>query len=75
MIQYKVKLTDDSPMQCKPYPLAYVLREELQNDANSMLEMGVAKPATSPYVSPIVMVKNKDSSYRVYVWTLGSWTR
>ena len=29
-----------------------------------MLEMGVVRPSTSPYMSPIVMVRKKDGSNR-----------
>ena len=43
------------------------MREELRNEVDSMLETGVARPSTSPYVSPIVMVKKKDGSNRVCV--------
>ena len=41
VIQHRVKLIDDTPICCKPYPLPYAMREELQNEADSMLEMGV----------------------------------
>ena len=61
------KLTDDTPVRCKPYPLPYAMREELRNKVDTVLEMGVMRPSTSPYVSPIVMVKKKDGSNRVCV--------
>ena len=67
VIQHIVKLTDDTPICCKPYPLPYAIREELWNEGNSMLEMGVVRPSTSSYVSSIVMVKKKDGSNRVCV--------
>ena len=66
MIQHKLKLTDDTPKRCKPYPLPYAMREELQNEVDSMLEMGVTSPSTSPYASAIIMVKKMDG-YRVCV--------
>ena len=44
VIQHRVKLTDDTPICCKPYPLLYAMREELQNEVDSMLEMGVGRP-------------------------------
>ena len=43
------------------------MREELRNEVDSMLEVGVVRPSTSPYASPIVMVKKKDGSNRVCV--------
>ena len=43
------------------------MRKELQNEVDSMLEMGVVRPSTLPYASPIVMVKKKDGSNRVCV--------
>ena len=66
-IQHRVKLTYDTPIRCKPYPLPYAMREELRNEVDSMLEMGVVRPSTSPYASSIIMVKKKDGSNRVCV--------
>ena len=65
VIQHQIRLTDDTPIRCKPYPLPYAMREELRNEVDTMLEMGVVKPSTSPYMSPIIMVKKKDCSNRV----------
>ena len=67
MIQHRVKLTHDTPISCKPYPLLYAMREELRNEVDSMLEMGVVRPSTSPYASAIVTVKKKDGSNRMCV--------
>ena len=67
VIQHRVKLTDDTPIRCKPYPLLYTIREELRNEVGSILEMGVVRPLTSPYASPFVMVKKKDGSNRMCV--------
>ena len=51
----------------KPYPLPYAMREELRKEVETMLEMGVVRPSTSSYTSPMVMVKKKDGSNRVCV--------
>ena len=67
VIQHRVKLTDDTPICCKPYPLPFAMKEELQNQVDSMLEMGVVRPSTSPYASSIVMVMKKDGSNRVCI--------
>ena len=67
VIQQQIRLTDDTPIRCKPYPLPYAMREELRNEVDVMLEMGVVRPSTLPYASPIVIVKKKDGSNRVCV--------
>ena len=67
VIQHQIKLTDNTPISCKPYPLPYTMREELRNEVDTMLEMGVVRLSTSPYASPIVMVKKKDGSNSVCV--------
>ena len=59
VIQHQIKLTDDTPIICKPYPLPYDMREELRKEVDSMLEMGVVRLSTLPYASPIVMVKSR----------------
>ena len=61
--QHRVKLTDDTPIHCKPY----AMKKELRNEVESLLEMGVVRPSTSPYTSPIVMVKKKGICKRVCV--------
>ena len=55
---------NDTPIRYYPYK-RYAMSEELQNEVNSMLEIGVVRPSTSPYTSPIVMFKKKDDSNRV----------
>ena len=70
VIQHQIKLTDnkltdDTPIRFKPYPLPYAMGKELRNEVDTVLEMGVVRPSTSP----IVMVKKKDDSNRVCVDT------
>ena len=63
VVQDRVKLKDNTPIRCKPYPLRYAKREELRNQVDSMLEVGEIRPSASP----IVMVKKKDGLNRVCV--------
>ena len=67
VIQHQIRLTEDMPIGCKPYPLPYAMREELRDEVDTMLEMGVVRPSTSPYASSVIMVKKKDGSNRVCV--------
>ena len=53
VIQHQNKLTGDTPIRCKPYPLPYAMREELRDEVDTMLEMGVVRPSTSSYASDV----------------------
>ena len=44
VIQHEIKLADDMPIRCKPYPLLYAMREELRNEVDAMLEIGAMRP-------------------------------
>ena len=61
VIQHRMKLADETPIPCMPYPLPYAMREDLRNEVDSVLEMGVVTPSMSSYTLPIVMVKKKDA--------------
>ena len=65
VIQHRMKLTDDTPIHCKPYTLPYSMREKLWNEVDSMLEKGVVRPSMSPYASLNITVKKKECSSRV----------
>nr|GEW76552.1 hypothetical protein [Tanacetum cinerariifolium] len=43
------------------------LLDAIEIMVKELLEAGVIKPSNSPFDSPIVMVKNKDNSWRMYV--------
>ena len=47
VIQHQIRLTDDMPIRCKPYPLPYAMREELINEVDAMLEMAVVRSSMS----------------------------
>ena len=51
MIQHQIKLIDDTSIRCKPYLLPYAIREELRNEVDTMLEMGVVRPSTTVLVA------------------------
>ena len=42
-------------------------RNAVESEIQRLLENGVASPSTSPWASPIVMVKKKDGSWRICV--------
>ena len=59
-IEHKINLVDKEPVHLKPYPLPYALWQELKDEIREMLDMGVIRKSSSPYASPVVIVKKKD---------------
>lgn len=64
VVQHSVKLKSDDPVHKKPYPVPYALRERMQKEIDNMTEVGIIEPSTSPYASPVVLVRKDDSSIR-----------
>ena len=60
VIELKIDLTDDRPIRCKPYP--YAKRGEIREEIKNMMDTGIVRESSSPYASPLVVVKKNDGS-------------
>ena len=67
VIEHKIDLTDDRPIRCKPYPLPYAKRGEIREEIKNMMDTRIVRELSSPYASPLVVVKKKDGSNRMCV--------
>ena len=67
LAQHHIKLTSDQPVRSRPYPVPYSLRVSLKKDITDMMTMGVIRESSSPYASPVVVVKKKDNTNRICV--------
>ena len=67
LAQHHIKLTSDEPVRSRPYPVPYSMRESLRKDIANMIKMGVIGESSSPYASPVLVVKKKDNTNRVCV--------
>ena len=67
VIEHSIDLTDDRPSRCKPYPLPYAKRGEIREERKNMMDTGIVRESSSPYASPLVVVKKKDGSNRMCV--------
>lgn len=65
--EHQIHLTTNDPVYQKPYPLPFALREALSQEIDVMLRLQVIEPSTSPYASPVVMVKKPDNAIRVCI--------
>ena len=60
LVQHHIKLTSDEPVRSRPYPVPYS-RESLRTDIADMIKIGVIRESSSPYASPVVLVKKKTT--------------
>lgn len=51
----------------RPYRYPAIQKTEIENMIQEMLKMGIIRESTSPFSSPIIMVKKKDGSWSMCV--------
>ena len=63
-LYHDVRLTSESPVRIKQYPLPFASVKTIEEEVRTMLDMGVIEASSSPYCSPVVLVGKKDGSTR-----------
>ena len=66
-LQHEVVTGDAPPIKQLPRRVPFALREELSKLVGDMLVTGVIEESSSPWSSPIVLVRKKDGSLRLCV--------
>jgi hypothetical protein len=56
-----------TPVAVRPYRYPQLLKDEIERQCSDMLEQGVIQPTTSPFSSPVLLVKKSDGSWRFCV--------
>lgn len=60
---HKIPLIAGSqPVNMRSYRIPYIQKAEVEKQVREMLESGIIQPSSSPYASPIILVKKKDGS-------------
>ncbi|WOH05104.1 hypothetical protein DCAR_0624517 [Daucus carota subsp. sativus] len=63
-----IPLKDGSvPVSSNPYRCPYVQKNEIEKIVKEMLASGIVRHSTSPFASPVLLVRKKDLSWRLCV--------
>ena len=64
-IDHKIPLKDGTEaINVRPYRYAYFQKTEIENQVQDMLNAGLIRLSTSPFSSPVLLVKKKDGTWR-----------
>ena len=67
LAEHRIELSSSDPVRLRPYPLPYNMRVVVEKEVQDMLKLGVIEPTSSPYSSPLHLVRKKDGSFRPVV--------
>ena len=67
IIRHKIDTGDARPIKQPPYRVSQTQKAEIENQIETMLSQEVIKVSTSPWSSPVVLVKKKDGTTRFCV--------
>lgn len=65
--QVAIDLQNTDPVVYRPYRLAMKEKEIVRDIVNELLENDIVRHSTSPYASPVVLVRKKTGDYRLCI--------
>ncbi|KAJ4753430.1 polyprotein [Rhynchospora pubera] len=67
-IDHQIPLTPGAkPVNLRPYRYSYFQKLEIEKIVEELLNNSIIQPSTSPYASPVLLVKKKDVGWRMCI--------
>ncbi|UYV82809.1 hypothetical protein LAZ67_22000949 [Cordylochernes scorpioides] len=66
-IKHKIDTSDYPPVRQRPYRVSPAERRVIQSEVEKMMETKIIRPSSSPWASPVILVRKKDGSLRFSV--------
>lgn len=66
-VEMHIKCTTDEPIVYRPYRMSMHEKGILRSLINDLLQNNIIRESTSPYASPVLLVKKKTGDYRMCV--------
>ena len=67
LIEFQIDTGDTTPLRQRARRMPFAVRKEVARQLHAMQETGVVQPSSSPWASPVVLVRKKDGSHRFCV--------
>lgn len=67
LTEHKIRMKTDTPIRLRYFPKNPKMREIIYAQVDELLQKKLIEPSSSSYCSPIVLVKKKDSTWRMCV--------
>jgi hypothetical protein len=60
---HDIQLTSNDPVRSRAYSTPFATRDVVIKEVQSMIDMGIIEPSSSPYASPIILIKKTSGVY------------
>lgn len=60
-------MPNSTPPNIRPYRYPYSQKNEIEKQVEQLMAAGFIQPSTSPFSSPVLLVKKKDNSWRMCI--------
>ncbi|UYV82442.1 K02A2.6-like, partial [Cordylochernes scorpioides] len=67
LTKHRINTDESNPIKQAPHRIPLARRQEAETLVKEMLDQNIIEPSSSPWVSPVVLVKKKDGSTRFCV--------